>query len=105
MGSDNFLESQRWLAESDPQSFIRRISEPGHKHMIDQWETEKLVESLKKGEVYLFSESLSEEDWALTCVHKARSAEQAVLDSLAQSGDPHVAVIPEGPYVIPLYKT
>jgi nickel-dependent lactate racemase len=104
MGSDNFLESQRWLAESDPQSFIQRISDPGHKTLIDQWETEKLVESLKKGEVYLYSGSLTEADWALTCVHRARSLEQAVRDSVAQSGDPHVAVILEGPYVIPLYK-
>jgi nickel-dependent lactate racemase len=104
MGSDNFLESQRWLAESDPQSFIRRISEPGRKTLIDQWETEKLVESLKKGEVYLFSECLTEADWALTCVHRARSVEQAVHDSVAKSNDPHVAVIPEGPYVIPLYS-
>jgi hypothetical protein len=47
---------------------------------------------------------LTAEDWALTCVHQARSAEQAVVDSVAQSGDPHVAVIPEGPYVIPLFK-
>jgi nickel-dependent lactate racemase len=104
MGSDNFLESQRWLAESDPQSFIHRISDPGHKPMIDQWETEKLVESLKKGEVYLFSESLTEADWALTCVHRARSVEQAVHDSVAQFGDPRIAVIPEGPYVIPLFR-
>ncbi|MGD8521188.1 MAG: nickel-dependent lactate racemase [Desulfobacterales bacterium] len=104
MGSENFQESQRWLAESDPQSFIRRISDPGHKTLIDQWETEKLVEPLKKGEVYLFSESLTEADWALTCVHRVRKVEQAVQDSVAQSGDPHIAVIPEGPYVIPLFK-
>ena len=105
MGSDNFLEAQKWLAESDPQSFMRRISETGHQPSIDQWQTEKLVESLKKGEVYLFSTNLTEEDWALTCVHRAQSVEQAVLDSVEQSGDPHVAVIPEGPYVIPLYKS
>ncbi len=105
MGSDNFLKSQKWLAESDPQSFIQRISESGHQPIIDQWQTEKLVESLKKGEVYLYSRNLTEEDWALTCVYQARSAEQAVLDSVEQSGDPLVAVIPEGPYVIPLYES
>ena len=104
LGSDNFRESQRWLAESDPQSFIRRISDPGHRPMIDQWETEKLVESLKKGNVYLYCKDLAEEDWALTCVHRVQSVEQAVHHSVAQSGDPHVAVVPEGPYVIPLYK-
>ena len=104
MGSDNFLKTQKWLAESDPDSFIQRISKSRHQPIIDQWQTEKLVESLKKGEVYLFCDNLTEEDWALTCVHKARSAQQAVLDSVTQSGDPHVAVIPEGPYVIPLYK-
>jgi hypothetical protein len=105
MGSDNFLKSQKWLADSDPQAFIQRISESGHQPIIDQWQTEKLVESLKKGEVYLYSRNMNAQDWTLTCVHQARSVEQVVIDSVEQSGDPHLAVIPEGPYVIPLYRS
>ena len=32
------------------------------------------------------------------------SLAEAVADSLARQGDPAVAVIPEGPYVIPVYR-
>jgi nickel-dependent lactate racemase len=104
MGSDNFLEAQRWLAESDPETFIRRISDAGHQPIIDQWQTEKLVESLKKGEIFLYSQNLAQENWALTCVHQTENPKNEILDSAERNGDPHVAVIPEGPYVIPLFK-
>jgi nickel-dependent lactate racemase len=104
MGSANFLKSQKWLADSNPKSFIHRISSSGHQAVIDQWQTEKLVESLKKGQVFLYSENLTAEDWPLTCVRRTVNVEQTVIDSVAQNNNPHVAVIPEGPYVIPLYK-
>jgi len=32
------------------------------------------------------------------------SVEQAVLQSTRELGDPHVAVIPEGPYLIPIHR-
>ena len=31
--------------------------------------------------------------------------DSAVLDSVAASGDPAVAIIPEGPYVVPFYES
>ena len=56
------------------------------------------------GDIYLFSEGLSPADYSLTGVHVIDSIEDAVLASVARSGDPAVAVIPEGPYIVPTYK-
>jgi hypothetical protein len=37
-------------------------------------------------------------------VLQAESVEAAVRESVRASGDRHVAVIPEGPYVVPVYR-
>ena len=37
----------------------------------------------------------------LTGVEMVDSVERAIGESIARSGDPNVAVIPEGPYVVP----
>ena len=55
-----------------------------------------------RANIVLFSEGLSPEQRLLTGVTLTDSIEQAVADSLARHGDPHVAVIPEGPYVVPV---
>ncbi|UCF92210.1 MAG: nickel-dependent lactate racemase [Desulfobacterales bacterium] len=104
MGSADFLESQKLLAELGPEGFIQRISAPAYRPIVDQWQTEKLVEALRKGQIYLYTANLNAQDWALTCVSRAENPRQAVLESIERSGDPHVAVIPEGPYVIPLLR-
>jgi nickel-dependent lactate racemase len=104
MGSANFLEAQRWLVGSGRRGFLKKIGEKDHVPLIDQWQTEKLVEALERGQVVLFSENLEENDWLLTGVHRTHDPANAVLDGIQQSRDPHVAVISEGPYVIPLYK-
>ena len=43
-------------------------------------------------------------DRALTGVTSIDSIERAVRDSARAAGDPHVAVIPEGPYVVPFFQ-
>jgi hypothetical protein len=41
---------------------------------------------------------------ALTGIESIESVRTAVLESIAASGDPAVAVIPEGPYVVPFCR-
>jgi hypothetical protein len=52
----------------------------------------------------LFSEGIEGSDRELTGVEMIDSIEQAIEQSVAASGDKSVAVIPEGPYVIPVYR-
>jgi hypothetical protein len=40
---------------------------------------------------------------AITGVNKMASVPEAIRDSVRRSGDRRIAVIPEGPYVVPTY--
>jgi len=53
--------------------------------------------------VHLYSQGLPIEDRGLTGVNVVDSIEDAVARSVEASGDPAVAVIPEGPYVVPRF--
>jgi nickel-dependent lactate racemase len=103
-GSKQFIEAQKLLNDLGPEGFVKRISGPTFPAIIDQWQTEKLAQTLQKARIFLHSPNLGEEKWSLTCVEKARTAEEAVAESMERSGDKNVAVIPEGPYVIPFYS-
>ena len=57
------------------------------------------------GTLQLYSTGLSAAQHALTGVAGIESVRSAVLDSVAASGDRAVAIIPEGPYVVPFYRS
>jgi len=48
-----------------------------------------------------FSDGLTPADRAIIGVETTGSVAEAVLASVSRSGDRRVAVVPEGPYVIP----
>ena len=70
--------------------------------IIDEWQTEMLVKALKKGTIQLYCTGLSPEDLKDIYVQAVPSVEAAVTASVDACGDKAVAVVPEGPYVIPL---
>ena len=39
----------------------------------------------------------------LKVVERVRDLDTALAESVARQGDPHIAVIPEGPYVVPIH--
>jgi len=63
-----------------------------------------LLRPLDIGRVSLFSEGIQGADRELTCVEMIDSIETAIEQSVASSADRSIAVIPEGPYVIPVYR-
>ncbi len=103
LGSPEFIDSQRRLVELGPSAFLNSIS---HKSQaaIDEWQTQKQVTALAAGSIQLFSSGLSTEEAALTGVTVVPCLQQALVDSLAASADRALAVIPEGPYVVPYYQ-
>ena len=103
LGSDEFRRVLKHLGSFDDyEGFIRDISEPAN-FVIDQWEVEMLVKALRKGEVYLYSTGISDSDWPLTFAHRVESMEQGLSLAIARhGGTPRIAVIPEGPYVVPM---
>lgn len=101
MGSPEFVEAQRRLRRRGPDGFMAEVL-GRNLARIDEWQTQMLVKALLRGRVALYTTGLSAADLADTCVTPAASVEEAVLGSVAAHRDFHVAVVPEGPYVIPI---
>ncbi len=59
---------------------------------------------MRVGAVHLFSPGLRPEERALTGVNVVDSLEDTLQRCVASAGDNHVAVVPEGPYVVPVYR-
>ena len=57
-----------------------------------------------KRQIQLYSTGLNPAQHILTGIARIDSVPSAVLESVAASGDSAVAVIPEGPYVVPFLQ-
>src|SRR5262249_33908169 len=68
---------------------------------IDEWQTQMQLKATRVGRVSLYSGALGPADQALTGVASAASVEAAVMEGVRASDDRSVAVIPEGPDVVP----
>jgi nickel-dependent lactate racemase len=103
MGSDEFVEAQRRLVEGGAERFLDEI---GAKRFadIDEWQTQMQLKPMRAATVHLYAGGLAPADHPLTGVHMVGSAAEAVYASVARSGVRRVAVIPEGPYVVPVHR-
>jgi hypothetical protein len=61
-----------------------------------------LLKPLRVGNIQLYSTGLSESDRKQVFVEMISSVEEAVAAGVRAHGDTEIAVVPEGPYVIPL---
>ena len=103
MGSPEFVEAQRRLVEMGPDGFLAAIMDKSHAD-IDEWQTEMQLKPMRIGAIHLYSKALGEGDWPLTGVNRVDDLDQCIATSVARSGDGGLAVIPEGPYVIPVLR-
>jgi nickel-dependent lactate racemase len=103
MGSPEFVEAQRVLCRAGPERFMADILGRNHAR-IDEWQTQMLVKALRVGKIQLVTTGLRPSDLPDIYVEPVMSVEKAVLESAKAHGDNHVAVVPEGPYVIPVYR-
>ena len=101
IGSVEFAAAQKALIGLGPDRFLEELLRKPSAS-IDEWQSEMLVKALKRGNIFLFSEGLSEEQWALTGVKRSLSP-ASFLESRLTGAVHQVAVIPEGPYAIPIY--
>src|SRR5262249_9196291 len=84
------------------ESFMERILGKDY-FAMDQWQIEELAKVKRKAKVKIVSDGLSPEELTRCYVEPAPTVESAVADSLAEYGpDARVAVIPKGPYVMPM---
>lgn len=102
-GSQEYRDAQRRLVELGPEGFLREILPRDHA-LIDEWQTEMQIKPMRKGTIYLYTRSLTPEERALTGVQVIDDLEGEIRKSVERSGQKRVVVIPEGPYVVPMYQ-
>ena len=103
MGSREYVEAQRRLLALGPDGFLDDIGAKPFAD-LDEWQTQMQLKPMRVGRIHLYQGGLSCADGALTGMPMVSSVEEAVLASMRETGDHHVAVIPEGPYVVPVYR-
>ena len=103
LGSIEYVQSQQRLLGLGPDGFMADISAKRFAD-IDEWQTQMQLKPMRAGTVHLYSEGLDAEAVRLTGVLKMDSVPDAIRASVRRSGDMHIAVIPEGPYVVPQYR-
>lgn len=103
VGSPEYVAAQKRLLSMGPDRFLESLLDKRHAE-VDEWQTEKQLAPMRAGQVSLYSTGLKGEDRALTGVTMIDSVEQAIAQSVADAGDPRVAFVPEGPYVVPVYR-
>ena len=71
--------------------------------VLDQWQLEELAKVRRKVKVKVVSDGLPASILSSCFVNAASDVESAVAASLAEYGpDARIAVIPKGPYVLPI---
>ena len=68
---------------------------------IDEWQTEMQLKPMRVGKIKLYAPMLAEDVVSFTGVEMIDDVNTAITQSLSQQGSAEIAVIPEGPYVVP----
>lgn len=100
LGSAEFAASQQRLVELGPEAFIRSVLSRSHAS-IDEWQTQMQLKPMERARIHLVTHNLSPRERQLVGVPVWDSLEACLAACLKRSPDRAIAVIPEGPYVVP----
>jgi nickel-dependent lactate racemase len=103
LGSEEYADAQRRLIGLGADGFFADISRKQFAD-IDEWQTQMQLKPMKAGVVHLYSGGLPQSDRALTGVGLIDSVEETLQQCMRRIGDHALAIIPEGPYVVPYYQ-
>ncbi len=104
LGSPEFRVAQERLVALGPDAFLNTLLEKSLAD-IDEWQTEMQLKPMRVGRIALYAPHLSDEDHAATGVDQIQDLTSEIAASMARHGDEQIAVIPEGPYLIPFYQS
>lgn len=102
IGSRHYAEAQARLVELGMEGFWQSIEQKPHA-AIDEWQTQMQLKPMRLGRVRLYTDGLDPAAAALTGVERIDDIGGAIADSIRRHGDPAVAFVPEGPYVVPVH--
>ncbi|MEK9723993.1 MAG: nickel-dependent lactate racemase, partial [Rhodospirillaceae bacterium] len=100
-GSPEFRAAQDKLVALGPQAFLDTLTAKRFAD-VDEWQTEMQLKPMRIGRICLYTEGLSADERTATGVDIVADLDAAVAEALDRAGDPALAVIPEGPYVVPV---
>lgn len=104
IGSVEYADAQRRLIDKGVDGFFDDISAKEFAD-IDEWQTQMQLKPMRVGSVQLYTTGLSEADKRLTGIGIIEdSVNDAVRRCVEASGEQSMAVIPEGPYVVPAFR-
>lgn len=103
LGSSEFRQAQERLVTLGPDRFLETLSAKSLAD-IDEWQTEMQLKPMRVGDIQLYAPQLGD-DHALTGVTQIDNVSAAIQSAIQRYDDPDVAVIPEGPYVVPFITT
>ncbi|TCK23686.1 nickel-dependent lactate racemase [Ancylobacter aquaticus] len=102
-GSEEFRAAQERLVELGPERFLATLTAKTLAD-VDEWQTEMQLKPMRVGRIQLHTTGLTPEERRITAVEIVPDLNEAIAASLARSGDNALAIIPEGPYVIPVCR-
>lgn len=102
-GSEEFRAAQARLVELGPERFLATLTAKTLAD-IDEWQTEMQLKPMRVGRIQLFTTGLNAEERRITGVEIVPSLDGAIAEALSRAGDNALAIIPEGPYVIPVHR-
>ena len=104
IGSDHYRSAQKKLVSLGPEAFLATLLAKQLAD-VDEWQTEMQLKPMRTGTVYLYTTGLSDNDHELTGVQRIDDIQAAIAASIERHGDNAVAIIPEGPYIVPVVNT
>jgi len=99
-GSEEFCEAQRRLVGLGPEAFLETLQQKALAD-VDEWQTEMQLKPMRVGSIKLYAPNLGEDAAEITGVSMVDDLAEAVVASAERQGDTEIAIIPEGPYVVP----
>jgi nickel-dependent lactate racemase len=100
LGSQDFAETL--LATDDLEAFVAKTYDPSF-FIPDQWEIHELSKAVRKAEVMMYSEGIPDAALERCFVTPIPSVEEGIRRALERHGPlARIAVIPKGPYVLPV---
>ncbi len=104
IGSPEFRRAQERLVKMGPEAFLRTLTEKTLA-AIAEWPTEMQLKPMRVGRIQLYAPGLDRDDLAVTGVEPVADLSAAVEAAMGRHDDPKIAVIPEGPYIVPFART
>ena len=103
IGSEHFRAAQERLVALGPDAFLDTLTAKSLAD-IDEWQTEMQLKPMRAGRIVLVSPDMGPADRAVTGVDWAPDLPTALDEALAGEPERAIAVIPEGPYVVPFHR-